>query len=104
MKKNAFKTSGGRFWTDHHSEKYFGKSESVGDFFGNGSSGWKLLAFENYLLDISAKISARRLMRISVYDSLLVAGRLISLGQILSLHREEYEAYALKFLKRKIES
>ena len=70
-------------WANTKSIEYFGQPSDPGDFFGNGSSGWKLKAFEDFMLDIIAMIKKLELIRISCYDNILQNGQLVRISKLL---------------------
>ncbi len=70
-------------WANAKSIEYFGQPADPGDFFGNGSPGWKLKAFEDFMLDIIAMIKKMELIRISCYDTILQNGQLVRISKLL---------------------
>lgn len=70
-------------WANIKSIEYFGQPSDPGDFFGNGSPGWKLKAFEDFMLDIIAMIKKLELIRISCYDTILQNGQLVRISKLL---------------------
>lgn len=89
------------FWTNPRSEKYFGLSEDNGDLTRKGSSSWKFEAFQSFLMDISPIFLNYRIIRISVFDNLMVNNKLIKLGQLLN--SRSTENYIWKYLQRQIQ-
>lgn len=77
-------------WSNERSELLFGKPSAPGDFFANGAPGWKLIAFQNFLQDVYALNNRWNYHRISIYDNLLVEGKLQSLGKLLQTGQENY--------------
>lgn len=86
-------------WTNPKAEKFFGKSADAGDFFRNGSSEWKLRAFYDFLQDANALISKKEIIRISIYDNLMVEGKLMRLDKILA-NSIQHEKYLVNFVNR----
>ncbi len=70
-------------WANPKSIEYFGQPSDPGDFFGNGSPGWKLKAFEDFMLDLITLIKKMILVRISCHDSILVNGQLTRITKLL---------------------
>ncbi len=75
----------GQLWTNGMSVKQFGRAEAPGDFSGNGSPAWKQRAFEDFVTDVAAAASASvNIVRLSVYDNLMLNRQLVKTGDILS--------------------
>jgi hypothetical protein len=69
-------------WSSKKSEAFFGKPSSPGDFFGNGSPGWKLNAYKDCLLDLYATHLKFYVIRVSCYDNMLINNQLIKIGKL----------------------
>lgn len=80
----------------------FGKASEPGDFSGNGSSGWKLLAYNNVQLDLQSRIHGYKLIRLSPYETLMTGGSLKRLDQLLINPKDEQRQIILNWLIRKI--
>jgi hypothetical protein len=91
-------------WADTESEMFFGRSEEPGDLAIKGSSKWKLRAFHEYLEDLQAKILNIKLIRVCIYDNLMVNNKLIKLDQFLTSRNPINEKYILNYLLRRIQS
>jgi hypothetical protein len=78
----------GGYWKNDSTERQFPKSNTNGILDGNGSSRWKQRAYYDFLKDISSKIIAIPLIRISIYDEY----KGYTLEQILK--RKEYNLLA----------
>jgi hypothetical protein len=89
-------------WSSRHSEKYFGPSGEPGDFFGNGSSGWKLMAFQSFIQDVRAYIYQKRIVRIAIYDNLMIEGKLQRLDKILDTSQNTYKKILTNYFSRLI--
>lgn len=89
-------------WNNADAEQLFGKPAEPGDFFGNGSPGWKLNAFRDYMQDIYSLQNNWNLYRISIYDNLLIEGKLQPLGKLLETGSERYHKGVFNFLKLKL--
>jgi hypothetical protein len=70
-------------WTNDEAERHFGTSQNNGDLGLNGSSGWKLTAFKDFTIDLIARQRKIRLLRISVWDDLMINQRLKKLNELL---------------------
>lgn len=81
----------------------FGKANVPGDFTGNGSSGWKLAAYNNAQIDLQGRIHGYKLFRITPFETLMTGGSLKRLDQLLMNPKEEQQAILLNWFKRKIQ-
>jgi hypothetical protein len=90
------------FWSDTESEMFFGRSEEPGELSLKGSSKWKMRAFADYLEDIQSKISKINLIRVCIYDNLMINSKLIKLDQLLMSRNPGNEKYILNYLLRRI--
>lgn len=89
-------------WTDKISERHFGESNESGDLGLNGSAAWKMRAFSDFLTDVSSLILPYKLVRISIYDSLFVKGKITPLKAILLSRKEENEKVIFSYMTRKL--
>ncbi len=89
-------------WSSPSAETFFGKSSEGGEFFGNGSAEWKLKAFTAFVNDFTPLCRKEKLLRLSIYDELLLSGSRISLGKILLSPKKEHVPGFLKFMERRI--
>lgn len=89
-------------WTNPESEAVFGKSEQPGDFGLNGSSGWKRMAMENFLKDLYARYKKLRLLRISVWDEILINKQLVKLVDLLSNPDKKTVEHILNHIERRV--
>ena len=89
-------------WTNPEAEKLFGSSEESGDLGMRGSSGWKLTAFIDFMQDVYAKQKSIRLLRLSVWDELMVDGRLVKLNDFLMSPNSKDGDILLNFAERKV--
>lgn len=69
--------------------KLFGKSETPGDLSGNGSSGWKLNAYNDVQYDLVSRLHGFKLIRIPVYENLMIGGSLKKIDDLLLHPKEE---------------
>lgn len=83
--------------------QWFGDSEEIGDFSGNGSAGWKLRAYNDAQIDLLSRIHGYKLIRISPYETLMTGGVLRRLDQLLMNPKEEQQKVVLNWLIRKLE-
>jgi hypothetical protein len=91
-------------WSNLESDFYFGPSSQPGDFFKNGAGGWKLLATKDFLEDIFWPSKEYKVLRISVYDTIMAGGKLIRTDSILERPVHPFQEYLLKSLVRRIDS
>ena len=89
-------------WTNKASERHFGESNETGDLGLNGSSAWKMRAFIDFLTDVSGLILPYKVVRISVYDSLMIGGKITSLKSVLLSRKEENEKIIHSYFARKL--
>ena len=89
-------------WTDPTSENLFGASQSSGDLGLKGSSGWKYRAFCDFTEDVYSLHAKVKLLRVSIYDEILINHKLIKIGDILVNPKKEQEEFLLKYLDRRI--
>jgi hypothetical protein len=89
-------------WTDKESERLFGNSQEPGELALKGSAKWKQRAFYEYLEDAQAALSKIKLIRISIYDNLMVNNKIIKLDSLLISRNPINEKYLLNFLLRQI--
>lgn len=89
-------------WTDRESEKYFGASEAPGDLALQGSARWKYNAFTNLLQDATAAAGKFKLIRLSIYDNLMVNNQIIKLNNLLTSRNPSNEKYLFNFFQRRI--
>jgi hypothetical protein len=89
-------------WSNTYAESCFGKSSGNGDLSGEGSAAWKMKAFTDFITDLSSIINRFHLVRLSVYDNLLINKQLVKLNQILLSKSEVNEPYIWKYLSRRL--
>ncbi len=80
----------------------FGAASYPGDFSGNGSSGWKLSAYNDAQHDLQTRVHGYKLIRITPYETLMTGGSLKRLDQLLVNPKEEQRKAILSWMKRKI--
>lgn len=94
--------SNGILWSNTISEKHFGKSNDNGDLGLTGSSAWKMRAYQDYLADLSSCIFDHKIVRISMYDTLLIGGKLTQLRELIISRKPENERHIISLIKQKI--
>ena len=90
-------------WTNREAEIHFGKAPEAGDFSGPGASGWKLNAFREFLADVYLFNQPPQHKRISLYERLMIQGKLLPLQQLLLSRAETSQHYLVKYLSRQLE-
>lgn len=80
----------------------FGEASESGDFSGNGSSGWKLTAYNDAQYDLQIRLHGYKLIRLSPYDTLMTGGGLKRLDQLLINPKEEQRVILYNWLMRKV--
>lgn len=90
------------YWTNDEAERHFGPSQESGDLGLAGSSGWKMNALKNFAIDLIARQRKIRLLRISIWDDLMINKKLQKFNELLiSPGTMEYEQI-LKYVERKV--
>lgn len=89
-------------WTHPLAEHHFGRPSDPGDFFGVGSPGWKLSALCNFLRDLTAADEGYSIVHLSVYDQLMIEGKLLALGDLLRSPANAQLKAAVKYLRRRL--
>lgn len=89
-------------WTNHEAEMHFGPSQESGDLGLKGSSGWKMTAFKDFLTDMICRHRKIRLLRISVWDDLMVNRRLKKYNELLMSPGDKETELILKYVERKV--
>lgn len=80
----------------------FGQAEESGDFSGNGSSGWKLLAYNDAQYDLQTRLHGYKLIRLCPYETIMTGGSLKRLDQLLINPKEEQRVMLYNWLMRKV--
>jgi hypothetical protein len=91
-------------WTSKESETHFGPAGKQGDYYENGSPGWKLTAMKAMLMDISAMANNSKLLRVSIYTNIMLGGELLRFDKILMTSNTDYDNAVYAFLKRAMEN
>lgn len=86
-------------WTSAEAELYFGPAAEPGDFFGNGSPGWKLSAYYSFLEDLFVATTSLKIIRIAVYDQVMVSGRIVRVKELFA-KRADHAPLIQLILKR----
>lgn len=89
-------------WTNLEAEKHFGPSQQNGDLGLSGSAGWKLNALKDFTIDLIARQRKIRLVRISVWDDLMVNKNLKKFNEILMSPGTSESDLILKYVERKV--
>lgn len=89
-------------WTNPEAELHFGASQINGDLGLSGSAGWKLTAFKDFATDMIARKRKIRLVRISVWDDLMVQKKLKKFNELLMSPDNQAAEQILKYVERKI--
>ena len=94
----------GKLWTFPFAEKHFGTASEKGDFAKNGAPSWKLRALEDFLLDVSLLTQGVKVLRMAVYQQLMLNRQLHKIGDILVSGRETERTALLNYIERKVSS
>jgi hypothetical protein len=89
-------------WSNPLSNKHFGEASDPGDFFGNGSSGWKMLVFRNMLRDMLAKLEGLEVLHFSIYDQIMSGGKLLTVGELMKSPSGDHYVSFVKYLRRRL--
>jgi hypothetical protein len=89
-------------WSNRESDFYFGTSEEPGDFSNNGSGGWKLRSYQDFLEDAVANALNFKIVRFSVYDNFLADGKLVRLDSILDRATHPLQNQLLNYVVRRM--
>lgn len=89
-------------WTNVESEYHFGASQQSGDLGLSGSAGWKMTAYKDFLTDLICRKRKIRLLRISVWDDLMVSKNLKKFNELLMSPGSQETEQILKYVERKI--
>ena len=90
------------YWTNDEAEKHFGPSQLAGDLGLSGSSGWKLNALKDFATDVISRQRKIRLLRISVWDDIMVNKRLQRFNELLISPDKTTSGLILKYVERRI--
>ena len=89
-------------WTNLEAEYHFGPSQESGDLGLKGSAGWKLTALKVLMVDMICRQRKIRLLRISVWDDLMVNKKLQKFNALLISPGGQETEMILKYVDRKI--
>jgi hypothetical protein len=90
------------FWSHKEAEKHFGNSSEPGDFYANGSPGWKWEALKATVLDLYCEQAKIKLIRIPIYQAVMIKGQLYTFGKLFDSRQEESTRYITRFVERQI--
>ena len=90
-------------WTSREAELHFGRASESGDFSGAGAAGWRLNVFREFLADVYLFNQPSQHKRISLYERLMIQGKLLPLQQLLLSRAEASQHYLVKYLSRQLE-
>ena len=86
----------GGYWTNASCEKQFGSASKPGKLDGNGAPRWKQRAFYDFVKDLAPLIIGVPLVRISIWDKVLLNDSAIVVKEILEMANIEAAAVLLK--------
>lgn len=84
-------------------KRCFGGSEEAGDLSGNGASGWKLNAYNDVQYDLITRLSGYKIVRLPMYENIMIGGSLKSISQLLISPKEETNVAIANWIKRKLD-
>jgi hypothetical protein len=86
---SCLRRSYGKYWTSPSCEKQFGPASPLKDLNGNGSPRWKQRAFYDFVKDLSPLLIGVKVVRVALWDVLMIAERAKPVGEMLdALMRE----------------
>jgi len=83
-------------------QRLFGPSGEPGDFSGNGSTGWKLQAYNDAQIDLLTRHHGYKLIRLCPFETLMTGGSLKRLDQLLINPKDEQKEMIFNWLIRKM--
>lgn len=83
-------------------KRCFGNPEEAGDLTGNGATGWKLNAYNDAQYDLITRLSGYKMVRLPMYENLMVSGSLKSINQLLLSPKETYYPAIINWINRKL--
>lgn len=83
-------------------KRCFGDPEEAGDLTGNGATGWKLNAYNDAQYDLITRLSGYKMVRLPMYENLMVSGSLKSINQLLLSPKETYYPAIINWINRKL--
>lgn len=89
-------------WTNSIAERHFGESDAFGDLGIYGAAAWKLRAMYDLITDATTLLLPYEVIRISLYDTILVGGKLTPIKDLLLSRKEENEKAIYNFFARKL--
>ena len=89
-------------WTNREAERYFEPGQANGDLGLSGSPGWKLAALTDFACDLIARQRKIRLLRISIWDDLMINQKLVKFKELLISPGKAETELILKFVERKV--
>jgi hypothetical protein len=96
-------TYGGN-WTNPSCERQFGPSPPRGIHGGAGPARWRQRAFYDFLKDIAVLCGGPLVVRLSIYDRVLLLGRKMTIGKALTSCNDELDLALAETLSRRITS
>ncbi len=92
-------------WTNEVAETIFGKSTEPGEFYANGSSGWKLLSMQYLIRDMILNQNEQdKYIVLSPYESIMSGGKLNNLEKLLGSNNVQNKEILMKFLGRVVKA
>lgn len=89
-------------WTNDEAERHFGPSQVRGDLGLSGSAGWKMTAFKDFSIDLIVRHRKIRLVRIAVWDDLMIHQKLKKFNEMLMSPGKTEAELILKYVERKV--
>lgn len=83
-------------------QRCFGEPGEPGDLLGNGASGWKFNAYNDVQYDLISRLSGYKIIRIPMYENIMVSGSLKKIDQLLGKPMEESNKVISNWLQRKM--
>lgn len=90
-------------WAGKEAVLHFGLAQEAGDLTGPGAPGWKLNVFKEFLADVYLFNQPQQHKRISLYERVMIQGKLVPLQQLLISRAETSQNYLVKYMCRQLE-
>jgi hypothetical protein len=104
FESECLKTAGNeRMWYGPPlAKKVFGVGEEPGDLSGLGSPGWKLITYNDCQYDLITRLHGYKLIRISMYEHIMIGGSLKKIDDLLFSPKEENYLAIFNWFNRKM--
>ena len=91
-------------WSNPDAVRLFGPPAETGDFFGVGSPGWMFNALQEMAADVYAYTHKLKLVRISIYDTIMTNGHLQQIGKLFESRQNKHQDALFKYLSGRLKT